>query len=115
MAFAEKTPSVKRRSKLPRVYYATQIEVRPPTIVLFVNDPDLFDDNYRRFLVNRFRQLLPFAEVPIQFFVRCRREGGAGRKHGPVRGRAEAAAAKAATGAAADIDPVEPDPAEVSD
>jgi GTP-binding protein len=53
-----------------RVYYATQIDVRPPTIVLFVNNPELITDEYRRFFVRQLRERLPFSEVPIKLHVR---------------------------------------------
>ena len=52
------------------MYYATQVDVSPPTIVVFVNDPSLFDSSYDRFLQNRFRELLPFSEVPIRIHFR---------------------------------------------
>jgi GTP-binding protein len=53
-----------------RVYYATQPEVAPPTIVLFVNNPLLIDDIYQRYMINRMRELLPYAEVPIKLVIR---------------------------------------------
>jgi GTP-binding protein len=56
----------------PRIYYATQTEVAPPTIVLFVNRAEYLDESYRRFVVNRMRELLPYAEVPIRLLVRAR-------------------------------------------
>ena len=62
------TPSGRRA----RIYYVTQTEVAPPTIVLFVNNPAYFSDAYQRFIVNRFRELLPYAEVPIRLIVRAR-------------------------------------------
>jgi len=55
-----------------RVYYATQAEVAPPTIVLFVNNPALIDEMYQRYMINRFRELLPYAEVPIKLVIRGR-------------------------------------------
>jgi len=61
----------------PKIYYATQVETTPPTIVLFVNDPSLIDEAYRRFVVNRLRELLPYAEVPIRLVVRARDAAGA--------------------------------------
>ena len=66
---ADRTPtsSVGRR---PRVYYVTQLAVHPPTIGLFVNSPEMFDPSYERFLLNRFRDELPFSEVPIKLLVR---------------------------------------------
>jgi GTP-binding protein len=62
-----------------RIYYVTQTDVAPPTIVLFVNNPDFVDTTYQRFMINRFRELLPFAEVPIKLYVRqrVRQEPGA--------------------------------------
>jgi GTP-binding protein len=56
---------------LPKIYYATQVAVAPPTIVLFVNDPDLFGEDYRRFIENRFREELPFPEVPLRLILRA--------------------------------------------
>jgi GTP-binding protein len=56
----------------PRISYATQTEVAPPTIVLFVNRAEYLDESYRRFFVNRMRELLPYAEVPIRLLVRAR-------------------------------------------
>ena len=53
-----------------KMYYATQTGVNPPTVVLFVNDADLFDRNYQQYLINRMRDTVPFSEVPIRLFVR---------------------------------------------
>jgi GTP-binding protein len=58
--------------KVPKMFYATQVSVDPPTIVIFVNDPDLFGKDYDRFLQNRFREHLPFREVPLQIVFRRR-------------------------------------------
>ncbi|MEM9559153.1 MAG: ribosome biogenesis GTPase Der [Planctomycetota bacterium] len=55
-----------------RVYFATQVRANPPTIVLVVNDTRRFTHNYERFLMNRFREELPFAEVPIRLIMRDR-------------------------------------------
>jgi GTP-binding protein len=54
------------------IYYGTQVDVAPPTFVLFVNDPELFESNYLRYLENQFRKLLPFPEVPLKFFLKKR-------------------------------------------
>jgi GTP-binding protein len=40
--------------------------------VLFVNDPQLFKDEFKRFLENRFREALPFREIPIRISFRAR-------------------------------------------
>ncbi|MGA2172157.1 MAG: ribosome biogenesis GTPase Der [Sedimentisphaerales bacterium] len=58
----------------PKIYYATQVAINPVTILMFVNKADLFDDNYRRFIVGRLSDLLPVAEVPIRLLVRAHRE-----------------------------------------
>jgi GTP-binding protein len=70
----ERAPSARRKAGLPRIYYGTQVATQPPTLMLFVNNPDAIDENYRRFLINRLRDLLPFAEVPIRLLVRHHRE-----------------------------------------
>ena len=53
--------------------YVTQVAVRPPTVVRFVNDPTIFDTAFSRFLVNYLREHLPFGEVPIKLIYRRRR------------------------------------------
>ena len=61
-----------------RIYYVTQSDVAPPTIVFFVNNPEFLNDAYQRFMINRFRELLPYPEVPIKLFIRQReRQAGA--------------------------------------
>ncbi|NJN14176.1 MAG: hypothetical protein HC813_00465 [Planctomycetes bacterium] len=57
----------------PRIYYGTQTDVNPPTLMLFVNDPRLFRAGYRRFLENRLRADLPFKEIPLRVVYRRRR------------------------------------------
>lgn len=53
-----------------KMYYSTQTGVNPPTVVLFVNDADLFDRNYQQYVINRMRDTVAFSEVPIRLFVR---------------------------------------------
>ncbi len=67
---AARAPSVRHKIGRPRIYYATQITTAPPTLLLFVNDPEKFDDNYQRYILNRLRELLSFAEVPIRLLLR---------------------------------------------
>ncbi|MCX5690819.1 MAG: 50S ribosome-binding GTPase [Planctomycetota bacterium] len=57
-----------------KVYFVAQTGIEPPTITLVVNHPDLFRPGYLRFLMNRFREELPFGEVPIRIVVRARRQ-----------------------------------------
>ena len=53
-----------------RVRYATQVEVAPPTFVLFVNDKKHVGKDWLRYLTNRFREQLSFQEVPIRFVLK---------------------------------------------
>lgn len=68
---ADRGPSSKG-GKRAKIFYATQLDIHPPTLALFVNHPELFDNNYQRFLLNRFRDALPFSEVPIRLLIRGR-------------------------------------------
>ncbi len=68
-AFTQHRPT-KRKSKVSKVYYATQVSVCPPTFVLFVNDKRLFNADYERYLSNQLRNSLPFSEVPLKFYFR---------------------------------------------
>jgi GTP-binding protein len=72
----EHTRGAKRKAGVPRIYYATQVAVNPITILMFVNKPELFDGNYRRFIVGKLRELLPTAEVPIRLLARSHKEAG---------------------------------------
>jgi GTP-binding protein len=67
-------PPAAKAGRHPKVYYATQLGVQPPSIGLFVNDPDLFDPGYQRYLLNKMREYLPFSEVPIRLIIRGRRQ-----------------------------------------
>jgi GTP-binding protein len=67
---SERTGVRRSSAKLPRIYYVTQVATNPVTFMMFVNDPGLFDDNYRRFLAGRLRELLPIPEVPIRILAR---------------------------------------------
>ena len=61
--------------KVPKIYYATQTEVEPPTIVLSVNNEKLFADNYKRYLLNALREALPYKEIPIKLIFKERGRG----------------------------------------
>ncbi|MFK7960561.1 MAG: ribosome biogenesis GTPase Der [Phycisphaerales bacterium] len=73
-----------------KLYYASQVDVHPPTIVLKVNKPDLFDHRYERYLMNRLREELPYSEVPIKvhFSARGRKELGEMKREGRAKDRA---------------------------
>jgi GTP-binding protein len=61
-----------RRGVAPRIFYATQVGVNPPKVLLFVNEPSLFTKEYARYLENVLRRELPFSSVPIQIVFRRR-------------------------------------------
>lgn len=73
----ERVPSVRSKVGMPRIYYGTQISTQPPTLMLFVNNPNKFDENYQRFMINRLRDTLPYPEVPIRLLLRNHRETSA--------------------------------------
>jgi len=71
---AERVSGVKRKAGRPKIYYATQIAVNPITISMFVNKPELFEENYMRFIKGRLQSILPIAEVPIRLLTRRHRD-----------------------------------------
>lgn len=58
--------------RLAKLYYATQVAIQPPTIVLFCNDPKLLSRPYQRYLLGVLRDEAPFSEVPIKLYLRQR-------------------------------------------
>ena len=58
------------KGKQLRIYYVTQVSVKPPTFVLFVNNRELMHFSYRRYLENQFRAAFGFTGTPIHFIVR---------------------------------------------
>jgi GTP-binding protein len=71
----EANPPSQKGKRLPKIYFASQVATEPPTIVIFTNGPELFDDVYRRYLLKHFRDQLPFPEVPIKLDFRSRHGG----------------------------------------
>jgi GTP-binding protein len=61
-----------RHGRMGRVYYGSQVDVAPPTFVLFVNDPALFEGAWLRFFENRVREQLPMSEIPVRVVLRAR-------------------------------------------
>lgn len=68
------------RNRLPKVFYATQVSVAPPTFVIFVNDPELIHFSYRRYLENRIRDAYGFLGTPIRLILRQRESEEASRR-----------------------------------
>jgi GTPase len=67
-------PTVTRQGKQGKIYYGTQVSTQPPTIALFVNDPDRFNDNYRRYMEKQFRTQLGFAGTPLRLLWRGKKQ-----------------------------------------
>lgn len=67
------TPTPTSNGRRLRVYYVTQVAIKPPTFVLFVNDPELLHFSYERFLENQIRQAFDFTGTPIHLIARQRK------------------------------------------
>ncbi|MAG92724.1 MAG: ribosome biogenesis GTPase Der [Planctomycetaceae bacterium] len=61
-----------RQNRRPKLFFATQVATEPPTIVLKCNEPKLFDESWKRYLLGVLREELPFNEVPIKLYFRSR-------------------------------------------
>ena len=63
------------RGKRLKLYYMTQVSVKPPTFVVFVNDKSLMHFSYTRYLENRIREAFGFRGTALRFVIRERKEG----------------------------------------
>jgi GTPase len=88
-ALAENPPPMHHLGR-PKIFYATQVDTEPPTIVLFCNHPEALSPSYRRYLLTALRDRLPFGEVPIKLYLRKREESRREKELGD-RGPAELA------------------------
>jgi GTPase len=66
-------PTPTDKGKRLKIYYATQVSIKPPTFVVFVNEPELMHFSYERFLENRIRDAFDFTGTPIKIFARQRK------------------------------------------
>ncbi len=62
------------KGKRLKLYYITQVSVKPPTFVVFVNDKELMHFSYTRYLENRIREAFGFRGTSLKFFIRERKE-----------------------------------------
>ena len=62
------------KGKRLKLYYITQVSVKPPTFVIFVNDKELMHFSYTRYLENKIREAFGFRGTSLKFFVRERKE-----------------------------------------
>ena len=104
----EHHPPPLRQNRRPKIFFATQVSTAPPTIVLFTNGPELFDNTYQRYLLNTFRDALPFKDIPIKLHLRHKRrteqEPAEVIEHDPAQAPAEPAPKKRRRKAATDLD-----------
>lgn len=62
------------KGKRLKLYYITQVSVKPPTFVIFVNDKELMHFSYTRYIENKIREAFGFAGTSLKFFIRERKE-----------------------------------------
>ena len=72
-AVAMQQPPSDRGRRL-KIFYMTQVAVKPPTFVIFVNDKELMHFSYTRYLENKIRDAFDFGGTPLKFIVRERGE-----------------------------------------
>lgn len=68
-------PPPAHAGKLAKIYYMTQVGIRPPIFVMFVNDVNLIHFSYVRYIENRLRESFSFSGTPIRIVVRSKRDG----------------------------------------
>ncbi|MDF2510295.1 MAG: small GTP-binding protein, partial [Herbinix sp.] len=62
------------KGKRLRLYYMTEVSVKPPTFVIFVNDKELMHYSYTRYIENKIRDAFGFSGTPLKFIIRERKE-----------------------------------------
>ena len=62
------------KGKRLKIFYSTQVAVKPPTFVIFVNDKELMHFSYLRYLENKIREAFGFEGTPLKFYIRERSE-----------------------------------------
>ena len=65
-----RVPPPTDRGRRLKIYYMTQVDVRPPTFVVFCNEAELFHFSYQRYLENQLREVFGFNGTPIRFIIR---------------------------------------------
>ncbi len=68
-----------QHGQIGKIKYSSQVGTYPPTILFFVNDPDLFDDSWKRFLMGELQEQLGFEEIPVKLVFQRRgdsKDGG---------------------------------------
>jgi len=65
-----RVPPPTDRGRRLKIYYMTQVDVRPPTFVIFCNEAELFHFSYQRYIENQVREVFGFNGTPIRFVIR---------------------------------------------
>ncbi len=78
-ALSWRSPPATRGGRQGRLYYGTQVASGPPSFTLFVNDPKLFGETYRRYVERQLREGLGFAGTPVKLFWRGKQQRAAER------------------------------------
>ena len=78
MLFRSVTAPPTKKGKQLKIYYLTQVKVKPPTFAIFVNEPELAHFSYMRFIENKLRSTYGFEGTPIRLLVRKRKREGEG-------------------------------------
>lgn len=77
------------QGKRLRIYYMTQISANPPIFVLFINNADLLDPSYKKYLINQLREKFEFKGVPLVLQLRGKEDENKRKKSGPPVKREE--------------------------
>ena len=72
-AVAMQQPPTDKGKRL-KLYYITQVGVKPPTFVIFVNDRELMHFSYTRYIENQIRETFGFKGTPLKFIIRERND-----------------------------------------
>ena len=72
-AMAMNQPPADKGNRL-KIFYATQVGVKPPTFVLFINDRELMHFSYQRYIENKFREAFGFKGTSLRFILKERKK-----------------------------------------
>ena len=72
-AIAINPPPTEKGQRL-KILYATQVKIKPPTFVIFVNEPEIMHFSYQRYLENKLREAFGFEGTPLQMIIRGKNE-----------------------------------------
>ena len=67
-------PPPTEKGKRLKIMYVTQVKIKPPTFVIFVNEPEIMHFSYQRYLENKLREAFGFEGTPIQMIIRGKNE-----------------------------------------